>query len=98
MMVPEGGTGSLTSGASVRAIYEALFGVSGQSIDSKQAILPGGGPVDTLPVIEPDGTIVAPKDSGLPKQEQDQSSLPATGPRTSASPRRGHGRRRHHTS
>jgi penicillin-binding protein 2 len=96
MMVPEGGTGSLTSGASVRAIYEALFGVNGQSIDPKQAILPGGDPVDTLPVIEPDGTIVAPKDSGLPKQNkgQDQAALPATGPKASASPRRSPGRRR----
>ncbi|MFA7322881.1 MAG: penicillin-binding protein 2, partial [Candidatus Nanopelagicales bacterium] len=33
MMVTEGGTGSKTSGPSVRRIYEALFGVSGRSVN-----------------------------------------------------------------
>ncbi|MFZ0324258.1 MAG: penicillin-binding transpeptidase domain-containing protein, partial [Actinomycetes bacterium] len=80
MMVPEGGTGSLTSGASVRAIYEALFGVKGSTINPRWALLPGGNPVTTLPVIQRDGTIVAPKDSGLPRQGNGQASLPAVGP------------------
>lgn len=67
MMVPQGGTGSLTSGASVRAIYEALFGVRGQTVNAKWAVLPGGRPVAGLPTIRPDGRVVQPKDSGLPK-------------------------------
>jgi penicillin-binding protein 2 len=89
MMVPQGGTGSLTSGASVRAIYEALFGVRGQTIDAKWAVLPHGKPVETLPTIRPDGRIVLPKDTGLPKSETglgSASGLPVTGPRA-------HGRR-----
>jgi len=88
MMVPEGGTGSLTSGASVRAIYEALFGVNGQSIDPKRGILPGGDPVSTLPVIERDGTIVPPKDTGLPRQDTGPSAVPAGGPTTTSANRR----------
>jgi len=85
MMVPQGGTGSLTSGASVRAIYEALFGVRGQTIDAKWAILPGGDPVTTLPTIRPDGRIVAPPQTGLPGGSGQGSSgaagtIPVTGP------------------
>ena len=65
MMVPQGGTGALTSGASVRAIYEALLGVRGQAVNPKWAIVPGGNPVTTLPTIRPNGHIVQPKDTGL---------------------------------
>jgi penicillin-binding protein 2 len=92
MMVPEGGTGSLTSGASVRAIYEALFGVQGETVDAKWAVLPHGKPVETLPTIRPDGRIVLPKDTGLPKSDTGQGAgagLPVTGPRTHGRHRRG---------
>jgi len=68
MMVPQGGTGALTSGASVRAIYEALFGVSGSTVDPSKAIYPNGPPT-TLPRIKRDGTIVvdpSPTPSGSP--------------------------------
>jgi len=68
MMVPHGGTGALTSGASVRAIYEALFGVSGSTVDPSKAIYPNGPPT-TLPTIKRDGTIVvdpSPSPSGSP--------------------------------
>ena len=44
MMVSQGGTGSGTSGPSVRRIYEALFGVQGQKIDKAQAIFPSAPP------------------------------------------------------
>jgi penicillin-binding protein 2 len=57
MMVPQGGTGALTSGPSVRKIYEALFGVSGSTIDPSKAIYPNGPPT-TLPHIKRDGTVV----------------------------------------
>ena len=93
MMVPEGGTGSLTSGASVRAIYEALFGVKGQTIDAKRAILPGGDPVSTLPVIQRDGTIVPPKDTGLPNQGPGPGARPPAGSTTTAANRRSRRRR-----
>jgi penicillin-binding protein 2 len=40
MMVSQGGTGSGTSGPSVRRIYEAIFGVQGSKIVKEQAIFP----------------------------------------------------------
>lgn len=76
MMVPEGGTGSGTSAPSVRAIYEAIYGVDGSQIDMDAAIIPGGNPIDTLPAINRDGTIELPEDDGLPGSSE--SGLPAT--------------------
>ncbi len=60
MMITEGGTGSKTSGPSVRKIYEALFGVNGLSIDPSKSVLVGGSPQTELPVIESDGTVIGP--------------------------------------
>jgi len=61
MMVTEGGTGSKTSGPSVRKIYEALFGVNGTSVNSRNSVLVGGAPLASLPAVRPDGTPVTPK-------------------------------------
>ncbi|MDD2858036.1 MAG: penicillin-binding protein 2 [Candidatus Nanopelagicales bacterium] len=61
MMVTEGGTGSKTSGPSVRKIYEALFGVSGRSVNPARSVLVGGTPSPTLPKVRSDGTPVSPK-------------------------------------
>lgn len=44
MMVSQGGTGSGTSGPSVRRIYEAIFGIQGARINSNQAIFPSAPP------------------------------------------------------
>lgn len=67
MMVTQGGTGSKTSGPSVRKIYEALFGVNGSTVNPNRSVLVGGTPSKKLPVIRPDGTPVVPKgrDSGV---------------------------------
>lgn len=67
MMITQGGTGSKTSGPSVRKIYEALFGVNGQTVNPSRSVLVGGTPSKKLPVIRPDGTPVVPKgkDSGV---------------------------------
>jgi penicillin-binding protein 2 len=67
MMVTQGGTGSKTSGPSVRKIYEELFGVTGTSVNPAQSVLIGGAPLKKLPTVRPDGTPVAPrgKMSGL---------------------------------
>lgn len=67
MMITQGGTGSKTSGPSVRKIYEALFGVNGQTVNPARSVLVGGTPSKKLPVIRPDGTPVIPKgkDSGV---------------------------------
>jgi penicillin-binding protein 2 len=64
MMVTEGGTGSGTSGPSVRAIYEALFGVTGGSINPRKSVLIDGAPSDLLPVVRADGTPVVPGTTG----------------------------------
>jgi penicillin-binding protein 2 len=61
MLVTEGGTGSKTSGPSVRKIYEALFGVTGTRVNPADSILIGGEPRTQLPVVNPDGTVVGPK-------------------------------------
>jgi penicillin-binding protein 2 len=67
MMVTQGGTGSRTSGPSVRGIYEAIFGVTGQVVNPADSVFVGGAPRKDLPVIRPDGTPVSPqgKDSGM---------------------------------
>jgi penicillin-binding protein 2 len=54
-MVSQGGTGSGTCGPSVRAIYEALFGVTGQTVNPKKSVLVGGEPATALPQISSDG-------------------------------------------
>ncbi len=61
MMVAQGGTGSKTSGPSVRKIYEALFGIEGTTVNPNKSVLIGGAPSKALPVIRPDGTPVTPK-------------------------------------
>ena len=61
MMVTEGGTGSGTSGPSVRKIYEALFGVSGRSVNPAASVLVGGSPKLDLPKVRSDGTPISPK-------------------------------------
>lgn len=60
MMVTEGGTGSKTSGPSVRRIYESLFGVTNGVVDPSKSVLIGGEPQAALPVIASDGTVTGP--------------------------------------
>ncbi|MDQ1308150.1 MAG: penicillin-binding protein 2 [Actinomycetota bacterium] len=60
MMVTEGGTGSKTSGPSVRRIYESLFGVTNGVVDPSRSVLIGGEPQTALPVVASDGTITGP--------------------------------------
>ena len=44
MMVSQGGTGSGTSGPSVRRIYEEIFGVQGKTVNKAEAIFPSAPP------------------------------------------------------
>ena len=76
MMVPEGGTGSGTSAPSVNEIYRAIFGIEGMTLDPKRAMIPRGRPIESLPTINPDGTIDIPRDDGQPGSSE--SGLPAT--------------------
>ena len=60
MTISQGGTGSGASGPAVRNIYDALYGVSKDgTIDKSKALLPE--PQKSLPKIQSDGSIDAPK-------------------------------------
>lgn len=60
MMVSQGGTGSGTSGPSVRRIWETLYGVQGEKVVRGRAAIPGVVQTDSLPVFAPDGAILPP--------------------------------------
>jgi penicillin-binding protein 2 len=92
MMVPEGGTGSGTSAPSVNEIYKALFGIEGSQVIPKQAVVPGGEPIKSLPTVNPDGTIELPKDDGLPGSSE--SGIPAANTDDKKSKKNGRRRRR----
>jgi penicillin-binding protein 2 len=64
MMVSQGGTGASTSAPSVRKIYEALYGITGSTIDPSKSVLVGDAPATKLPTVRSDGTPVYP---GMPK-------------------------------
>jgi penicillin-binding protein 2 len=60
MMVSQGGTGAGTSGPGVKKIYEALFGVTGGSVNPKNSVLPGAVLPERLPRVAKDGTVQPP--------------------------------------
>jgi penicillin-binding protein 2 len=64
MMVTQGGTGSGTSGPAVRKIWEALYGVTGESVDASKSVIPGVRPPRRLPVFTDDGSILPPVTGG----------------------------------
>ena len=69
MTISQGGTGSGASGPAVRNIYDALYGVSDDgTINKKNALLPT--PEKSLPKIQTDGTIKAPKVAKDPAKDQ----------------------------
>jgi penicillin-binding protein 2 len=76
MTISQGGTGSGGSGPAVRKIYEAMYGVQKDgSIDNKKALLPH--PTTTLPKINGDGTVKAPKAQNAQKASYDMPFLPS---------------------
>jgi penicillin-binding protein 2 len=60
MQISQGGTGSGTSGNSVRKIWESLYGVHGSSVAPATAAEPGAHPPAPLPVFRQDGQIEPP--------------------------------------
>jgi penicillin-binding protein 2 len=64
MMVSQGGTGSGTSGPAVRAIWESLYGITGESVNADDAAIPGTTPPTGLPTFTTDGTILPPARKG----------------------------------
>ncbi|MFJ2826791.1 penicillin-binding protein 2 [Streptomyces sp. NPDC087263] len=79
MTISQGGTGSGASGPAVRNIYNALYGVSPDGkIDNKKALLPT--PQKSLPKIQSDGSIDAPKiEKYAPKKDQATEPAAFTG-------------------
>ncbi|MFI2349424.1 penicillin-binding protein 2 [Streptomyces sp. NPDC019443] len=83
MTIAQGGTGSGASGPAVRKIYEAMYGLDEEGgQDLKKALLPK--PQTSLPKIEPDGSIEAPKiepyepeEEKPPAEEQQLAGAPA---------------------
>lgn len=68
MMVNQGETGSTTVGPSVRAIYDALFGIRGGVVYPGRSVLVGGAPNPNLPTIKPDGTVVVAPRAVVPRR------------------------------
>ena len=66
MMVEQAGTGAGTSAPSVRAIYEALFGVRDGRADPARSVLVGGDVATGLPTFGPGGVPVAPAGAAGP--------------------------------
>ncbi len=60
MMVSQGGTGSGTSGPSVRKIWESLYGIDGETVRPARAAIPGTTPPTRLPTFMKDGSILPP--------------------------------------
>ena len=61
MMVTRGGTGSLSAGPGVRAIYDAIFGVQDGVADPARSVLIGAEPSLSLPIVRPDVTPITPE-------------------------------------
>lgn len=83
MMVSQGGYGSTTSGPSVAKIYDAIFGVQGQTVDPARSVLAGGAPQIALPKIGPDGIPIYPE-LASPKASAAPGSSASPSPSTSA--------------
>ncbi|QCX26931.1 penicillin-binding protein 2 [Nocardioides jishulii] len=60
MMISQGGTGSGSTGDSVRKIWETLYGVEGDRVVPRKAAIPGTTPPAKLPTFADDGSILPP--------------------------------------
>ena len=61
MMISQAGTGSGSTGDGIRAIWEALYGVEGETVRPARAATPGTVPAERLPQFLDDGSIMPPK-------------------------------------
>lgn len=64
MMISQGGTGSGSTGDAIRKIYEALYGVEGETVDPAKAAIPGTTSPARLPTFADDGAILPPSRKG----------------------------------
>ncbi len=61
MMVEQGGTGSGTSGDSMRRIWEGLYGIDRGRVTPADGLIPGVTPPTGLPSVDASGTITPPR-------------------------------------
>jgi len=59
-MISQAGTGSGSNGDGIRRIWEALYGVDGETVDRSKSIIPGVTPPEKLPIFGRDGSILPP--------------------------------------
>jgi penicillin-binding protein 2 len=89
MQISQGGTGSGTSGDSVRKIWETLYGVHGEHVNLAKAAEPGARPPVGLPVFHKNGTIGEPvlrapgRDYDTWMRSSDEAATPPERRRTS---------------
>ena len=60
MMISQGGTGSGSTGEGIRAIWEALYGIEGETVRPARSATPGTTPPAKLPQFLDDGSIMPP--------------------------------------
>lgn len=64
MMMSQGGTGSGSVGDGIRKVWEALYGIDGETVRPEQAAIAGTTPPTALPTFMKDGTILPPDRRG----------------------------------
>lgn len=69
MMITQAGTGSGSTGDGIRAIWESLYGITGDQVNLDEAAIPGVTPPAALPIFGDDGSILPPARSGKGGQE-----------------------------
>ena len=64
MMISQAGTGSGSTGDGIRAIWESLYGIDGETVDPAAAAIPGVVAPARLPTFRRDGSILPPAQRG----------------------------------
>ncbi len=86
MTVQGGKSGAETVGPSVRKIYEAIFGVTGSTVDPARSVLVGGAPNRRLPIVRGDGTVVYPEAAHGKPPTSGAAAIPSAKASPSGSP------------
>lgn len=89
-VVSQGGTGAETCGPAVRKIYEAIFGISGDTVDPDKSVLTRGAAFGDIPAINTEGSELvtqsaSPATAGASGQP-DAASSPVSGSSANSTP------------
>ena len=79
MMISQAGTGSGTSGDGVRKIWEALYGIDGETVDPSQAAIPGTVAAGDAPDLRARRLDPAAGDATKERHDRDRPALRAPG-------------------